>query len=163
MGIDKSIGQRIKQLRIEQQLSQEELARLIGYKSRSTINKIELGINDTTQTTIAKMAKALKTTPAYIMGWTQEREMPEISYMLNSDEKFVVDTMRSLNEQGVRYIVNNAQFASTQPDFINADDGKNFRAASSADNHDGEITTRTEEERERIAKATRMTSKNSNL
>ena len=37
-----TIGQRIKQRREELQISQEELAHKIGYKSRSSINKIEL-------------------------------------------------------------------------------------------------------------------------
>lgn len=60
---------RIKKRREELGLSQEELAKRLGYKSRSTINKIELGINDVTQSKIVAMAKALETTPAYLMGW----------------------------------------------------------------------------------------------
>ena len=141
-----------------------EFAEEIGV-SKQAVSAYLNGVRKPKRIVTNAIAKALNVSPAWLMGYDvpMERTMPEISYLLNSDEKFVVDTMRSLNEQGVRYIVNNAQFASTQPDFINADDGKIFRAASSADNHDGEITTQTEEERERIAKATRMTSKNSNL
>ena len=36
------IGQRIRKRREELNMSQDELARLMGYKSRSSINKIEL-------------------------------------------------------------------------------------------------------------------------
>lgn len=43
------IGNRIKQRREYLGLSQEELARRLGYTSRSTVNKIEKGINDITQ------------------------------------------------------------------------------------------------------------------
>ena len=39
---------RIKRLRIEKEMSQEELALKCGYTSRSTINKIEKGERNTT-------------------------------------------------------------------------------------------------------------------
>lgn len=60
---------RIKARREELGLSQDELAKKLGYKSRSTINKIELGINDVTQSKIVAFANALETTPSYLMGW----------------------------------------------------------------------------------------------
>ena len=60
---------RIKARREELGMSQEELATKLGYKSRSTINKIEMGKNDITQSKIKAFAQALNTTPAYLMGW----------------------------------------------------------------------------------------------
>lgn len=42
----KNIGKRIKKIRRLRGLSQDELAKMCSYKSRSTINKIETGIND---------------------------------------------------------------------------------------------------------------------
>lgn len=60
---------RIRQRREELGISQEELAKLLGYKSRSTIAKIEKGENDITQSKIIAFAKALKTTPRDLMGW----------------------------------------------------------------------------------------------
>jgi transcriptional regulator with XRE-family HTH domain len=63
------MGQRIKQRREELGMTQQELAELVGYKSRSSINKIELGKNDIVQSTIQKIADALQTTPSYLMGW----------------------------------------------------------------------------------------------
>lgn len=50
-------------------MTQEELANALGYKSRSTIAKIESGENDITQNKISAFAKALRTTPAALMGW----------------------------------------------------------------------------------------------
>lgn len=64
------IGIIIKKRREELGLTQEELARKLGYKSKSTINKIEMGINDISQTKVVAFASALDTTPAYLMGWT---------------------------------------------------------------------------------------------
>lgn len=66
------IGQRIKRQREAIGMSQEELAQKLGYKSRSTINKIESGINDITQSKVIEFAQALDTTPAYLMGWEDE-------------------------------------------------------------------------------------------
>lgn len=48
-------------------LSQDELAKRMGYKSRSSINKIELGQTDVTRTKIIEFAKFLETTPTYLM------------------------------------------------------------------------------------------------
>ena len=64
-----TIGERIKQRRKELGLSQEELAVKLGYKSRSSINKIELNWRNLTQSKIKEIADALDTTPAWIMGW----------------------------------------------------------------------------------------------
>lgn len=69
-----TLGQRIKKLRIERNLSQDELAIKLGYKSRSSINKIELGINDIAQSKIVEFAEALGTTPAFLMGWNEDYE-----------------------------------------------------------------------------------------
>lgn len=69
--IKREIGQRIKDKRLELGISQEELARRLGYKSnnsRSTINKIESGINDVAQSKLPLYAHALNTTVAYILG-----------------------------------------------------------------------------------------------
>jgi transcriptional regulator with XRE-family HTH domain len=64
-----TIGSNIKQRREELGLTQEELAKKMGYKSKSTINKIEAGINDITQSKVIAFAKVLNTTVAYLMGW----------------------------------------------------------------------------------------------
>lgn len=61
--------ERIKSRRKELNMSQDELAQKLGYKSRSTIAKIENGENDIPQSKIEAFANALQTTPAYLMGW----------------------------------------------------------------------------------------------
>lgn len=54
------IGQNIKRMRELKGWSQEQLARMMGYKSKSTINKIEKNINDVSQKTLDKFAKVFK-------------------------------------------------------------------------------------------------------
>ena len=66
------IHARIKQRREYLNMSQQDLAEKLGYKDRSTIAKIEKGINDIAQSKIEAFAEALKTTPAYLMGWVNE-------------------------------------------------------------------------------------------
>lgn len=67
------IGKNIQAARKRMGLTQEELATRMGYKSKSTINKIELGINDIPQNKIVKFAEVLGTSPAALMGWIDEK------------------------------------------------------------------------------------------
>lgn len=66
------IGERIKRRREELNMSQAELARKVGYTSRSTITRIERDGNGISQDKIVAIAKALKVTPSYLMGWEDE-------------------------------------------------------------------------------------------
>lgn len=66
------IGLRIKTRRNDLGLTQEELAQRMGYKSKSTINKIEKCLNDVSQSNVVKFANVLQTTEAYLMGWTDD-------------------------------------------------------------------------------------------
>ena len=62
-------GERIKQLRKELGLSADELGEMIG-KDRSTIYRYERGeVENATVDVIPRLAKALQTTPQYILGW----------------------------------------------------------------------------------------------
>lgn len=72
------IYQRIKIRREELGLSQEALAKRMGYKSKSSINKIEMGINDIPQSKVLAFARALNTTTAYLMGDDDSREISSI-------------------------------------------------------------------------------------
>lgn len=102
-----SIGLRIKQRREELGLSQDELAKKIGYKSRSSINKIELDQNNLTQTKIKIIADALNTTPGYIMGWENQNSnnvLIELNKLTDSEKRLLTD-FRTLNKQGQEYIL----------------------------------------------------------
>jgi 2-C-methyl-D-erythritol 4-phosphate cytidylyltransferase len=57
-----SIGTNIKKRRFELRMSQQELANALGYKTRSTIAKIESGENDVTQKKLQRFAEVLDTT-----------------------------------------------------------------------------------------------------
>lgn len=68
------IGKRIRAKREELHMTQEELAKLLGYKNKTTITKIENGTNDIVQSKVVEFAKALNTTISYLMGWENDAE-----------------------------------------------------------------------------------------
>ena len=53
-------------------MSQDDLARAMGYKDRSMITKIESGKVDISQKKILAFSRVLNTTPRYLMGWEDE-------------------------------------------------------------------------------------------
>lgn len=67
-----NVGQNIAAARKRAGITQEELAARVGYKTKSAINKIELGIRDLPQKKIAAFADALGVTPGHLMGWDEK-------------------------------------------------------------------------------------------
>lgn len=67
-----TVGDRIKALRLQNGLTQKELADKCGYKSLTTINKIELNINSVPMSTVEKIADVFGVSPAYLMGWKED-------------------------------------------------------------------------------------------
>ena len=64
------VGQRIKARREELGISAEELGQKIG-KAKTTIYRYELGLIEKLPTSVLEsIASALRTSPAYLMGWT---------------------------------------------------------------------------------------------
>jgi transcriptional regulator with XRE-family HTH domain len=91
-----NIGIKIKERREELGMSQDELALKMGYKSRSTIAKIEKGVNDVVQSNIVKFAEVLYTTPAYLMGWMEEVENNPIEAANELSEIFLDTELREM-------------------------------------------------------------------
>lgn len=90
---------RIKHRREELNMTQDALAKKVGYKSRTSIHKIELGMTDLPQSKIMEIADALATTPEYLMGWTSET-----TKRVNDDEAQLVDGYRTLSDESKRLI-----------------------------------------------------------
>jgi transcriptional regulator with XRE-family HTH domain len=88
-----NIGLRIKQRREELKLTQDDLAKLMGYTSKSTINKVEKGINDVTQSNILKYAKVLDCSLSYLLDWEEydnySERTAELLVMLRKSPKIM--------------------------------------------------------------------------
>ena len=73
-------------------MSQAELARKVGYSTRSTITRIEREGNGISQDKIVAIAKALKTTPSYLMGWEDEEVATLTAFQEETMQKFLLLT-----------------------------------------------------------------------
>lgn len=91
-----TIGERIKKRRLELGMSQDELARIMGYKSRSSINKIETQGQELPIKRVHQLAEALHTTPEYIMGW-EEKPKPKSSTKIQFSEESSVNFHRLID------------------------------------------------------------------
>ena len=112
------IGKKIRQKREELGYTQEELANKLGYKSKTTIAKIESGANDIVQSKVVEFAKALNTTPAFLMGWEDDADDKQ-AYYLDSDTaamaeeyhkrpemKILFDASRKATKEDIEQVAN---------------------------------------------------------
>lgn len=89
------IGEKIHRLRIENDLTLEELGNKIGV-GKSTVRKWEKGIiANMRRDKISAIANALGTTPAYLMGWEDDSDnnIEDNSYYINEDARDIANFM----------------------------------------------------------------------
>ena len=95
------MAHRIKTLRQEKGLTLEQVADVVGV-GKSTVRKWETGmIANMRRDKIADLAKALGTTPAYLMGWKEDDEKNEGSPSktdLTEGESMLLELFRRVPE-----------------------------------------------------------------
>ena len=69
------VGERIRKRREQLGITQEELAKRVGYTSTSSVAKVEANANGMVQSKLLAFAKALQTTPSYLLGWEDEDQI----------------------------------------------------------------------------------------
>lgn len=83
----KDLGNKVKSARNNLGLSQEELANRVGYKTKGSIARIENGERDLPIDKLKLLAKALNTTPEYLVGWniesTKQKAQSNITHFTN--------------------------------------------------------------------------------
>lgn len=110
-----TVGERIKSKRVELGLSQDELAKRCGYKSRSSINKIELS-RDLPLRKVVQMAKALGCSATYLMGWEEESKYSHIDtaavaeMMLEPSNKELIGIINEMNLSQKKELLHYANF-----------------------------------------------------
>lgn len=96
-------------------LSQEELAKKMGYTSRSTIAKIESGRNDIPQSKIKAFAEALDTTPTVLLGLSKDE--PQDTDALSQK---IITLASGLNAAGKQRIIDYMEILTSNSNFSKA-------------------------------------------
>ncbi len=96
------IGERIKQRRLELGYTADALAKLLN-KNRATIYRYENGdIENMPIDVLEPLAKALNTTPAYLMGWQEPHKASTTSqtedYYLDAETAEYAEMLRTRPE-----------------------------------------------------------------
>lgn len=95
--MSEGMAQRIRQLRHARGLTLEQIADVVGV-GKSTVRKWETGmIANMRRDKIADLAKALGTTPAYLMGWDEETA-PPAEPKLSEGEQALIALFRQIPE-----------------------------------------------------------------
>ena len=99
--MEKGMAQRIKKLRQEKGLTLEQVANVVGV-GKSTVRKWETGmIANMKRDKIADLAKALGTTPEYLMGWDEKKDSPS-ERTLTEGEQMLLNLFRQIPEDQQR-------------------------------------------------------------
>lgn len=94
-----TLGNKIKMLRKRRNMTQEELGDKIGV-TKATINKYETGVVvNLRRPTIEKLAHALDTSPAYLMGWVDENNGNNISVNGSNNGGIHISNGRDLSKE----------------------------------------------------------------
>jgi transcriptional regulator with XRE-family HTH domain len=75
------LSQAIRARRLALGMSQQELASRVGYRSKSSVNKIELGERGLRPEQLETFALALSTTPAALMGYAEPVSAGEAEFL----------------------------------------------------------------------------------
>ncbi len=93
-------GERIRQLRIQHQMTQEELGAKVGVQ-KAAIYKYENGlIVNLKRSTLEKLAIVLETTPTYLMGLEDDENDSSILSELTPQQSALLASFDQLNEEG---------------------------------------------------------------
>lgn len=96
--MENELAVKIKQLRLEKGLTLEQVATIVGV-GKSTVRKWETGmIANMGRDKIALLAKALGTTPAYLMGWKEELKNSPDESKLTEGEEMLLQLFRQVPE-----------------------------------------------------------------
>ena len=100
------MARRIRELRRERNLTLEQVAKVVGV-GKSTVRKWDTGmIANMKRDKIAALAKALGTTPAYLMGWKEEQKnLPTDKQELTEGERMLLDLFNRVPEDQQKLVL----------------------------------------------------------
>lgn len=109
--MENELSIKIKRLRLENKMTLEQVAEIVGV-GKSTVRKWETGmIANMKRDKIALLARALSTTPAYLMGWDEEQSTPIVEQQVNESEQLLLDLFRKVPESKQEMVLQMIQVA----------------------------------------------------
>lgn len=104
--MDQNMAKKIHDLRISQKMTLEDVANIVGV-GKSTVRKWETGmIANMRRDKIADLAKALNTTPAYLMGWEEEEKKETLAENdLSESERKLIELFRKVPEDRQDFVM----------------------------------------------------------
>ena len=99
----KLFGMNLRKLRLEKGMSQEELAKKLGYKGRSAINKIETGVNDMPRDMVVRCAEVLGVSPLDLFFYEY---LPDTDVHIPTQKDLLIDALDiTIKNESVRNAV----------------------------------------------------------
>lgn len=93
-----TVGERIRNLREKADISQTDLAKMVDI-SKQTLYKYEMNVvTNIPSNTIEKIASALQTSPAILMGWENILNPKSDTFSLNDFEKKIIIAYRQADD-----------------------------------------------------------------
>lgn len=87
--MENELSRKIKQLRLAKGMTLEQVADIVGV-GKSTVRKWETGmIANMKRDKIALLAQALSTTPAYLMGWEENKHVEHYIHVTEDEQKLL--------------------------------------------------------------------------
>ena len=108
-----SPGERIKELRLLAEMSQDELGKRVGVQ-RAAINKYEKGtVENIPIKTIERMAQVFDVSPSYIVGWNNEdtslsaevKTIQGVKLFYGKESVELLESFNSLTPQGKKKVL----------------------------------------------------------
>jgi transcriptional regulator with XRE-family HTH domain len=95
MGIKQELGQKIKRMRVNRGLTQEQLSEIVDVSQR-TLSGIEIGENFVTAETLDKIIIALNTTPEELFATSHIKDTSELIEEIKTDFEYLSQNRQKL-------------------------------------------------------------------
>lgn len=114
------IGKRIRLRREELGYTQEELAFKLGYKSRSSVNKVE-NTRELSLKKVGAFARVLECSPSYLLGWEDQNlksqaetrffeEKVKVYDLFGYESYFLIEVLSHIDSNKKKELVNFAKY-----------------------------------------------------
>lgn len=105
-----TVGERIKELRIEFGLSQDELAKRAGYSDKTAISKLEHAGNNITLKQVKRIAIALEASPEELMGWDNKTAYASLNAFPFLPSASESGTTNKTPKEPIHYEITNSEY-----------------------------------------------------